>query len=295
MAAVEHRLVGSLEVEAGHLHHHVVHVEDILAQFAVVEPFVASRLLVALAAVQGDQQILLVVRQGDVARVGQRRGHIAVRIARVVDQHAVQKFRFGVLTVHPDADVVHAVEKQPVLEFDRLFLLTDIVQQVGDFFRSDRHQIIGDEKAADGYEQHQYDQRTHDFRQGDAGRLEREQFVILAHVAHRHHGGEQRGQRQHHRDQRDGRVHHQFQNHVHAEPFADQLVDVAPHELHDENEKHYEECQDHRPGIGLQYELVDCFHPSVLRLRVRKGNSFTTISVRVRTNIVTAPEGTSFR
>lgn len=94
LAAVEHRLVGSLEVEAGHLHHHVVHVEDILAQFAVVEPFVASRLLVALAAVQGDQQILLVVRQGDVARVGQRRGHIAVRIARVVDQHAVQKFRF---------------------------------------------------------------------------------------------------------------------------------------------------------------------------------------------------------
>ena len=86
-------------------------------------------LFVGLAVEERHQQVFLVVRQADIARVGHDGVHVAVGGAVVVDQHVVQQVRVGFLVAHADRHVVDAVEEEPVLEFEGLFLLPDVVER----------------------------------------------------------------------------------------------------------------------------------------------------------------------
>ena len=249
-----------------------------MAQRAFAVPLVVARLLVGLAIEERDEQVFLVVRQADVARVGHRGGHVAVDVAVVVDQHVVQQVGVGFLVAHADRHVVDAVEEESVLEFEGLFLLADVVEDAEHLLVGIGNQIVHHEETADGDDAHHDDERFEYFRQRHARRLHRQQHrQRQAHGNHVGHG-----------------VAHQLDDDAGVEPLAHQLVDIPPDEIHHQDEHHDEEGQEHRSQIRLQYELVNRFHPRrVLALSCRKDNSFATISDAVRTNIMATPEGSS--
>ena len=85
-------------------------------------------LFVGLAVKERHQQVSLVVRKADVTRIGDDGVHIAVGGAVVVNQHVVQQVRVGLLMTHANRHVFDAVEEEPVLEFEGLFLLSDVVK-----------------------------------------------------------------------------------------------------------------------------------------------------------------------
>ena len=264
-----------------------------VAQFALGEPLAAAGLLVGLAVEKRHQQVFLVVRKTDVSRIGHDGVHVAVGRAVVVYQHVVQQMRFGFLPADADRHVVDAVEEQSVLKFETLFLLADVVQDAEHLFVGVRHEVVADEEAAHGDQAHQNNQRLGDAYERHAGRLHGQQFVVLAQIAHGHDGRQQHGQRQSQRDHVGHEVGHQLDDDACAESFAHQLVDVTPHDVHHQDEHHDEEREDHRPQVGFQYEFMDGFHAAAPAFLLRKGNSFTTISVRVSVNIMAAPGGTS--
>ena len=121
--------VRAFETKTLHGDDAVLLLEDVMAQRAFAVPLVVARLLVGLAIEERDEQVFLVVRQADVARVGHRGGHVAVDVAVVVDQHVAQQVGLGVLFADADAHVLDAVEEEPVLEFEGLFLLPDVVER----------------------------------------------------------------------------------------------------------------------------------------------------------------------
>ena len=282
------------ETETLHGDDAVLLLEDVMAQRAFAVPLVVARLLVGLAVEERDEQVFLVVRQADVARVGHRGGHVAVDVAVVVDQHVAQQVGLGVLFADADAHVLDAVEEEPVLEFDDLFLLADVVEDAEHLLVGIGNQIVHHEETADGDDAHYDDERFEYFRQRHARRLHRQQFVVFAQVAQRHDRRQQHRQRQAHGNHVGHGVAHQLDDDAGVEPLAHQLVDIPPDEIHHQDEHHDEEGQEHRSQIRLQYELVNRFHPRrVLALSCRKDNSFATISDAVRTNIMATPEGSS--
>lgn len=234
-----------------------------VAQRALGIPLAVARLLVGLAVEERHQQELLVVREADVARIGHNRVHVAIHLAVVVNQHVAQQVRLGVLTPDANRHVVDAVEEEAVLELDGLLLLADVVEDAVHLLVGVGDQVVAHEEAAHGDDAHHHQQRPHDARQRHAGRLHGQQLVVLAQVAHRHNGGQQRGQRQTQRNHVGHGVGHQFDDDACAEALAHQLVDVTPYEVHHQDEHHDEEGHNHRSEVGLQYEFVDGFHATL--------------------------------
>ena len=126
-------------------------------------------LLVPLAVEKRNQQEELIVRQADVARVGYGGGHVTVGGLVVVEQHVAQQPRFGRLVPDADAHILDPVEEEPVLKFDRLLLPLDIVHRAVHLFIGVWHQVVDDEKTADGDHRDQIDERLHDLGQRHAG------------------------------------------------------------------------------------------------------------------------------
>ena len=136
-----------------------------VAQRAVIKPGVVTRFFVSLTVVEGDEQVFLVIRQGDVPRVGYRSSHVPVRIPRIIDQDVGEQLGFGVLFADTYTHVVDSVEKDTVLEFDRLFLLANVIQQCIDLLGRMRHQVVGDEETADRDRTYYDNQRAENARQ----------------------------------------------------------------------------------------------------------------------------------
>ena len=249
--------------------------------------------VVVLAVEERNHQKAFVVRQTDVARIGERRAHVAVRGAVVVDQHVGQQLGLRVLMADADAHVFEPVEEEAVAEFERLLLFADVVEGAGQFLVGGRHEVVGDEEAPHGDDAYQNDERPDDLGQRHARRLHGQQFVVLAEVAHGHDGRQQHRERQSHGDHVGHGVAEQFDDDPRAEALAHQLVDVTPQEIHHQHEHDDEERQDHGPEVRFQDEFMDGFHRRAGCFSLRKDSSFTIISAKVRVNIMAAPGGTS--
>ena len=259
-AVVEQVGVGALHGETLHRNDLLLQVEDVVAQRALGEPLRIAGLLVGLAVEERHQQEPLVVRQADIARVGQNGVHVVVGRAVVVYQHVVQQVRVGFLVADADRHVVDTVEEQPVLELQRLLLLADVVERAVEFLVGARNEVVADEETAHRDDADQNDERLGDLHERHARRFHRQQLVVLAQVAHRHDGCEQHRERQSHRDHVGHEIGHQLDDDARAQSLAHQLVDIAPHDVHHQDEHHDEEREHHRPQVGFQYEFVDGFH-----------------------------------
>ena len=285
--------VGAPLGESLHRDHLLLQVEGVVAQGALGEPLAVARLFVGFAVEKVHQQVFLVVREADVSRIGDDGVHVAVGGAVVVDQHVVEQVRVGLLPADADRHVFDAVEEEPVLEFEGLFLLADVVERAVQLLVGVRDEVVADEEAADGDERHQYDERFGDLDQRHAGRLHGQQFVVLAQVAHGHDRRQQHRQRQAHRDHVGHEIGHQLDDDSGAEALAHQFVDVAPYDVHHQHEHDDEKREDHRAQVGFQNEFMDGLHAAARCFLLRKDTSFTSISVRVSVNIMAAPGGTS--
>lgn len=104
--------------------------EFIALKGAFVVPLACiSGLFVAFAVEERDLQKALVVREPDVARIGDSRGHIARCVAVVVDQHVGQQPALRILVPDADAHAVDAIEEEPVLKFEGLVHLANVVDR----------------------------------------------------------------------------------------------------------------------------------------------------------------------
>ena len=285
--------VGAFHGESLHGDHLFLEIENVVAQRTLVEPLRVACLLVGFAVEERHQQEALVVREPDVARVGDDGVHVSAGVAVVVDQHVVEQVRVGLLVAHADRHVVDAVEEESVLELEGLFLLADVVERAVEFLVGRRNEVVADEEAGHGQHAHEDDERLGDLHERHAGRLHGQQLVVLAEVSHRHDRREEHREGKSHRDEVRHEVGHQLDDDSCAETLAHQFVDVAPHDVHHQHEHDDEEREHHRAEVRLQDELVYGFHAAGRVFFRYKVNSFTTISVSVRVNIMAAPGGTS--
>ena len=125
--------------------------EFIALKGAFVVPLACiSGLFEAFAVEERDLQKALVVREPDVARIGDSRGHIARCVAVVVDQHVGQQPALRILVPDADAHAVDAIEEEPVLKFEGLVHLANVVDRAEKLFVGVWHQVVDDEETADG-------------------------------------------------------------------------------------------------------------------------------------------------
>ena len=181
--AVGDAVVAALHGETVHRDALLLHVEGVAAQGAFVVPLAVAGLFVGLAVEERHQQVAFVVREVDVARIGHDGVHVAGGRAVVVDQHVVQQPCSGVLVRHADRHVVDAVEEEPVLEFERLPLLADVVDDAVHLLVGVGHEVVADEETGYGDQTHEDKQRPGDPDQRHAGRFHGQELVVLAQVA----------------------------------------------------------------------------------------------------------------
>ncbi len=74
---------------------------------------------------------------------------------------------------------------------------------------------------------------------------------MLAHAAHCHDGGKQDRQGQCHRDKSGAGIKKQLGNDVPFQAFSNQVINVFPYKLHQDNEQGNEEGDDKRPQVRL--------------------------------------------
>ena len=82
---------------------------------------------------------------------------------------------------------------------------------------------------------------------------------MLAEVAETHQRSQQQGQRQSHGDESDRHISKQFSQHIHFQPLANEIVDIKPQPLHEQNEQHDEEREEEHAQTGTDNIAVQFF------------------------------------
>ena len=249
-------VIRTLEVEALHRDLGLLNIETVMAQAILRVPLIVARLLIVLAVVERDVEELLVGRKTYVTGLCYGGCHVAVGITVVIYEYPREQSRLRVLMLDTNAHVVYTVEEEPVLKLQHLLLTPYVIYNHRHLFVSVRHQIVHYEETAYRDEYGHYDQRLHDPHERHAGRLHRQQLVVLAQVSHRHDRRQKHRQRQTHRDHVDGCIAYELDNDTRIETLAHKLVDVTPHEIHHQHEGDDEEGHDKRPEIGFEYQLM---------------------------------------
>ena len=121
---------------------------------------------------------------------------------------------------------------------------------------SHRKHIILEEERTYGHQSDEYNERTHHLHQRNARRLHGRKLEPFAEVAERHKGCKQDGQRERHGHHSEGGVEEQLAYHVHLQPLAHKLVDIAPEELHQHDEQTDKKRHQEQRQETAQHESV---------------------------------------
>ena len=202
-------------------------------------------MFVRLTVVERYEQELLVVRQTDITRIGHHCCHITAGVAVVVDQHVAQELGFGVLLSDANTQIIDTIEEHSVLEFDRLFLLLDVVQNAVHLLIRVRNEVVRGKETTQRNEQNHHKQRFENLCQRHTCRFHRQQFVVLAQVTHCHNRSKERRQWQTHRDHCGHSVEHQLDNDGAVDTLTNQIVDMLPDEVHHQHEHNDQEGEHH--------------------------------------------------
>ena len=106
---------------------------------------------------------------------------------------------------------------------------------------------------------HHAEDGRHDAHQRNARGLHGEEFEVFAHVAEGDERGQQDGQGQGGGHEGDAHVPEELPQDVEGEPFADQIVDPTPGELHHEDEQTNEESPHKELQELAQDEGIETF------------------------------------
>ena len=206
-----------------------------------VASIVGFEALKLFAGPEGEAEVELVGRHFEAGGVGQHDLCAVETLVGLVDDGVVEHPRLGVLPFHVDVGVGDTVVEDALgdlhrrlRDFDGRGQCTEPLLGIG------RNGVLEVERHAHERHHHAEDGR-HDAYQRDARGLHGEEFEVFAHVAEGDERGQQDGQGQGGGHEGDAHVPEELPQDVEGEPFADQIVDPTPGELHHEDEQTNEE------------------------------------------------------
>ena len=128
--------------------------------------------------------------------------------------------------------------------------------------------------------------------EADPRGFECKELKALTQIAQRHQRRQQDTQRERHRDEGEGRIEDDLQQHEATQSLADQLIDVAPEELHHHDEPahgeaHHEE-RDESPEDILIYDLGHVYYRQFIN---HKDTLFRAIEGNAPSGEVALPAG----
>ena len=222
----------------------------VLERFAVVGRIGTARrrstarlqVLELLAAPERELEVQLVARHLHAPRVGQHDLRLLETLVGLVDNHAVEHARFGVLLFNVKVHVGHATVKSALGDFHggRLLLHAD-EQRAQVNLRLGRKVVLKIKRHA-GHQHREQHNRAHDAQQRYARCLHGQQFETFAHIAKRNQRGKEDGQRQSLRHERLPHVPEELRKNFKRQALANQFVHIAPRELHHKDEEADKEC-----------------------------------------------------
>ena len=201
---------------------------------------VRLEVLKLLAVPKREAHVHFVGRQLNARRIGEHNLRAVEALIHLIYNGVVEHARFGVFLLDIKVEILHAVE-HPFGDFDGRLRYFDRNEQTAERFLRVGGDVILEVVDHKGEGQHQKEDGSHDAHEGNAGRLHRKEFEVLAHVSESDERGQQNGQRQRRGHQAHTHIPHEFAEHNGREPLAHQVVDISPHELHDKHEQTNEE------------------------------------------------------
>ena len=121
-------------------------------------------MLVSIAIIERYIQEALIVRERDIARVGNGSGHIAIGCSGVENHNIGNELSLIVLMSHTDTHIRQTIEEHAVLEVHILALLTNVVQDLVHALICRRNEVVANEKSAYRNTANKNDQGAQDAR-----------------------------------------------------------------------------------------------------------------------------------
>ena len=209
---------------------------DLLKLEGRVAVFLGVGLLVIRSVEKREREVCLVLGHLHHGGIGDGKAGVSFVLCVVVHHHAMHHAVVVVSAVHSEDVAVDTVVKGSSRNLDLILGLADILSKLVDVVVGYRDESVADEESTDTDAQTDDSKRDEDSLQGDSGCLDGKELVILSELSESHHGCEESRQRQGEREHCRASPCQELQDHPYAQSFADELVDVEPQELHDEDE-----------------------------------------------------------
>ena len=198
----------------------------------------------------------LVLRHFEAGRVGQHDLCLLEALVGLVDDGLVEHARLRIFLFHVEVDVGHAVVEDTLGDFHRGRLLLHAEEERSEIDLGFGRGLVLEVKGNAHHEEGKNGQGPHDAQKGHAGRLHGQELEALAHVAERNEGREQHSQRKGLGHEGLAHIPEELGEDFERKPLADELVDVAPGELHHEDKEAYKESSYENQQELAQYVSV---------------------------------------
>ncbi len=200
------------------------------------------QVLKRLSAIQGEEKVLFVVGKAQFARVGQDDHGVVESLGEIVNHEVVEHTRVAVFFFYQQVVAAYLVVEDTLgyVQFGRLLPYREeqgihLHLGLGQYVVLEKEGTYGNENDGD-------DERVHGLPQGDAGRLDGQEFEPLAQVAECHERRQEHRQGQRHGHDGEGGVEKQLGQDAHFDAFAYQFIDIFPQKLHQQHKEADEEC-----------------------------------------------------
>ena len=209
-----------------------------------------AHILEPLAAIECQQQVFLLCRCLNAARVCQDNSSIVVAASHAVNHNAIQHTTLQVFLCHIKVRAGDAIVEDAFRNLHLRVLLLHRKQQLlegdkgtrsNDFLKEERHACYGNSDD---------NERTHGLHQRHAGSLDSRQLRTFAQIAKSYQRRQQDSQGESLRHQHQTHIPEELRQHFHGKALANQLIDIAPQKLH-----HQHKLADEERGHEQQAKL----------------------------------------
>ena len=235
-------LVEAVEIGVERYEHLLVEESLAAERHVAVGRALLAQVLELLAVPEMQIEITHVGRERQARRVGHEYRGVVAAVRDVIDHHAPQQARLLVFRLDIEVPARNLVVERPLRDLELGRLLPGREEQRPHLDLGAGQHVVLEEERPDRHQRDEDDQRAHGLHQRDAGGLNGRQLRLLPEIAESHQTRQQDGEGQRHRHHADGGVEEKFGQKPHRQPFAHQVVDVSPQELHQHDEEHDEKC-----------------------------------------------------
>lgn len=260
IASLEEVLAAAVEGERGDVEGDGLLIEADGGEGAPMVVLASGGLGVGVAVAEGEAEVAVVGRGGHDAAAGDDDGGLAHAVGVVVDDHVVEGAAVRVFAADSDDIALDVLVVFAGAYVDGGFLAGDVVEGHAVFEHGGGHHIVGKIEGHAREEQHDEGHGTHDAADGYAAGFHGNELVLLAEVAHGHNGGEEDGDGESHGDKGGRSIQEKFGNDIELEAFPNQVVDILPHELHEQHEDRDGESEHQRADERAEYEAIEFLH-----------------------------------